>query len=58
MKDTYSAKKYSKRHTSKAAASAEYLGRDCVDGDVVVLYVHSEIMGKSFLKSFNVKVEG
>tara|TARA_R110000744_G_scaffold15373_1_gene42907 strand:+ start:419 stop:604 length:186 start_codon:yes stop_codon:yes gene_type:complete len=57
MNDTYSAKKHSKRYTSKAMAAAEYLDRDCIDGDQVVLHVHSAIMGKSFLKSFKVRVD-
>ncbi len=56
MRDTYSATLKGYRYTSKANASLEYLGRDPVDGDVVVLYVHSGIINKSFLKSFDVRV--
>lgn len=53
----YSAKKHSKKHTNKAEAAAEYLKRDPVDGDIVCLHVHSEIMNKTFVQSFTVRKE-
>ena len=53
-KDLYSATEKSKRYESIEAAAFDYLGRDPKAGDVISIYVHSGIMNKSFLKTFEV----
>lgn len=53
-KDLYSATEKSKRYESIEAAAFDYLGRKPRHGDLISIYVHSGIMGKSFLKMFEV----
>jgi hypothetical protein len=53
-KDLYSAFEKSKRTETIEAAAFEYLGREPKVGDVVSIWVHSGIMNKSFLKTFEV----
>jgi hypothetical protein len=53
--DTYSLKKNSKHHDNLGEIAIVYLGREPIDGDIISVWVHSKIMSKSFLKSFNVK---
>lgn len=54
-KDLYSAFEKSKRYESIEVAAHEYLGRKPVKGDLISIWVHSGVMNKSFLKTFEVK---
>ena len=53
-KDLYSAYEKSEQHESIATAAYEYLGREPKKGDVISIWVHSGIMNKSFIKTFDV----
>ena len=52
----YSAKRNGKKFDSMHDAGREYLGRELKKGDVINIWVHCEVMGKSFLKTFDIGV--
>jgi hypothetical protein len=52
--DLYSAFEKSKKHKEISKAAHEYLGRKPKSGDLINIWVHSQIMNKSFLKTFEV----
>ncbi len=52
--DLYSAFEKSQKHNEISKAAREYLGREPQRGDLINVWVHSQIMNKSFLKTFKV----
>jgi hypothetical protein len=53
--DTYSVKEKGKRYTHLLEVATAYLGRKPIEHEIIVLWVHCDIMDKRFLKSFEVK---
>jgi hypothetical protein len=52
--NTYSAKKNSKRHDLASDAAIEYKGRELFLGDIISIWVHCDIMNRSFLKTIEI----
>jgi hypothetical protein len=54
--NTYSAKKNSKRHDLISDAAIEYKGGELFVGDIISIWVHCDMMNRSFLKTFDIGV--
>ena len=52
--NTYSAKKNSKRHDLASDAAIEYKGGELFLGDIISIWVHCDIMNRSFLKTIEI----